>query len=206
MAVIRIHFDVAGIPRPAGSKRAFAYVRRGADGQALTRVTKSGKTAPVLGVSVKDDASDTGQAWRYAVQQAATAAMMISAGDREPSPPLDGAVQLVVCFRMPRPKGHLRKDGTVRPAAPGWPTTRPDSSKLLRLLEDSLRGIVWRDDAQVVLQTVMKVYTTQRPGCSVEISPMEDNVGRYGEEARESGSVTGGAVGPGLFTVGEAAS
>jgi len=77
----------------------------------------------------------------------------------------------------------------VKPGAPGWPTPQPDVDKLSRSVLDACKEIVWRDDAQVVLKTVMKVYTTKRPGCSVEISPMEDVAGRHAEEMRESGQL-----------------
>ena len=35
---------------------------------------------------------------------------------------------------------------------------RPDATKLVRAVEDALTGLVWRDDAQVVIQTVRKRY------------------------------------------------
>jgi Holliday junction resolvase RusA-like endonuclease len=36
--------------------------------------------------------------------------------------------------------------------------TRPDVLKLARAAEDALTGIVWRDDSQIVHETLAKVY------------------------------------------------
>ena len=36
------------------------------------------------------------------------------------------------------------------------PDTKPDLTKLVRAAEDSLRGVLWRDDAQVVRQVTEK--------------------------------------------------
>jgi Holliday junction resolvase RusA-like endonuclease len=72
--------------------------------------------------------------WREAVAHAARDAH----GDL---PPYDGALWLEVTFVMPRPQS-ARKRAI-------WHTTKPDASKLLRALEDSLTiaGVI-RDDAR----------------------------------------------------------
>lgn len=182
-----VTFQVHGIPRPAGSKRAFAWVRKDADGKPLMRKTKGGKDVAVLGTAVQDTSGEKGKDWRAAVGQAARDAMIRAtrAGDAM-APPLEGPLRLVLTFRMPRPKAHLRKDGSVKPTAPGWPAVLPDVDKLSRSVLDACKGIVWRDDAQVVVKSAMKVYTTRTPGCSVDVETLEQAVGREAERARES--------------------
>ena len=60
------------------------------------------------------------------------------------------AVHLVLRF-------FLEKPASV-PKRRLYPTVKPDSSKLLRAVEDSLTGTVWHDDAQVVSTQVEKRY------------------------------------------------
>jgi Holliday junction resolvase RusA-like endonuclease len=71
---------------------------------------------------------------------------------------MDGPLQLTAHFVVPRPKGHHGAKGSVRPSAPAYPITRPDTTKLLRALEDACTGILWRDDSQIVSQFAFKAY------------------------------------------------
>lgn len=137
-----IEFTVHGIPKPAGSKRAF-----------LNPKTKR--------IVVTDDCK-TGRDWKASMQAAAIEAM---AGDD----PATGPLGLHVTFWMPRPKSHYRKDGTVKESAPDWHDIRPDATKLLRCAEDAMTGIVWRDDAQVVSQEVTKRYADGSPRAVVRV-------------------------------------
>lgn len=128
-----LYFVVYGQPAPAGSK--------------TVGFTKSGAHF------VRDSAKGSAQ-WKRTVAQKAGEVM--EGGDL-----LAGPLALTVTFHVPRPKGHYgtgRNAGSVRSSAPEYPTTRPDTTKLLRAIEDALTGIVWRDDAQVVVQTARKLY------------------------------------------------
>lgn len=134
----RVEFTVLGRPQPAGSKRAFVIRRK-----------NTGK----LGVAVSDDATKS-RPWKDSVAAAAHEYL-------NGRPPLTGPLLLEVDFYVARPAGHFgtgRNAGVVRPAAPRFPAVRPDATKLVRALEDALTGLVWRDDAQVVIQTVRKRY------------------------------------------------
>lgn len=88
--------------------------------------------------------------------------------------PLDGPLTLSVIFWMPRPKGHFRKDGTLKPSAPARPIVAPDTTKLLRSTEDALKGITWHDDAQIVYQVASKEYAARDgiPGADIKIEQM----------------------------------
>jgi len=123
-----VRFFVPGLPRPGGSKRGF-YIPK------LKRVviTEDNKRC-------KD--------WR------ATVALVASDSIHEP---LQGPLEVHFDFCLPRPKGHYGKNG-LRPGAPAYPNVKPDSTKLTRSTEDSLTGIAWRDDAQIVTQLVTKRY------------------------------------------------
>lgn len=143
-----VEFVVYGDPQTAGSKRAFT--RRGG-----------------RGVIVTDDNKNLKE-WQRLVADAARS--------ERPDRLLDGPLRLHIRFYMARPKGHLgtgRNAGTVRPGAPQLPSTRPDTSKLVRAVEDALKGIVWRDDGQIAQLAALKLYAEpgDQPRCEVAIDP-----------------------------------
>ena len=82
-------------------------------------------------------------------------------------------MSLLLTFHMPRPAGHLKKNGEVKPAhASSLFTGKPDADNLAKAVMDSLTTLgVWTDDALVVTLIVRKRYaTTPRPaGCEIEI-------------------------------------
>lgn len=131
-----IEFTIPGKAQPAGSKRGFPVKR------------KNG----TIGVAISD-ANPKSKSWQHAVRAAATEAYQ--------GPLLEGALSISVIFYRVRPKGHYgsgKKSTELKASAPAYPTTKPDATKLLRGLEDSLSGQVWRDDAQIVNQSVMKAF------------------------------------------------
>lgn len=135
-AAAALAFVVHGTPQPAGSKR---------------RVPIPG--AGMAGFRTIDDNRKAGP-WKDQVAQRGGEAM---AG----RPVFQGALALTLTFYRVRPKGHFGVRG-LRAGAPGYPTTKPDVTKLVRAVEDALTGVVWRDDAQVVDQNVRKRYGPER--------------------------------------------
>lgn len=96
--------------------------------------------------------------WRADVRSAAEAWR-----EANGNPPLiDAPVSLFVTFRMPRPKSRKRDL---------WVATKPDLSKLLRCTEDSLTGVIWRDDSLVASALIAKRYVDahELPGADIEI-------------------------------------
>ena len=85
-----------------------------------------------------------------------------------------GAVALFAEFYFPRPKGHFGKAGNLLPSAPTRHVTKPDCSKLVRAIEDSLTDAgVWVDDNQVVTIAAAKHYADLRPpGAQITVTPM----------------------------------
>lgn len=142
-----IEFWVPGIPQPGGSKRAFPIKRK--DGS--------------VGVAVSDDNPKV-KGWREVVVAYATEAC---------TSPLEGPVRLEIEFFLPRPQGHFSKKG-LRASAPLFPAVRPDTTKLVRALEDALAGLAWRNDAQVVIQNASKLYCAEgaQPGARVRIAAL----------------------------------
>jgi len=64
--------------------------------------------------------------------------------------PLAGPLSVCLSFYLPRPK----KPKCERPI------TRPDLDNLEKKLLDAWNGILWHDDAQVVIKMVEKCYAT----------------------------------------------
>lgn len=122
-------FTVYGHAEPGGSKRA--------------GMNKEGR------IFVRDDNPKT-QPWKLQIAQVAGELMV----GREM---FKGPLYLVATFYRVRPASHFNKSGVSR-SAPKHPTTRPDTTKLLRPVEDALQGIVYQDDAQIVEQLVRKRY------------------------------------------------
>ncbi len=88
---------------------------------------------------------------------------------------MTGPLELRITFYLPRPRGHYgtgKKAGVIKGSAPAYPAVRPDASKLTRSSEDSLKGIAWRDDSQIVVQKIRKEYGT--PGALIQIIDMEE--------------------------------
>jgi len=78
-------------------------------------------------------------------------------------PPLTIPLSLVATFYLPRPK---------RPRFP-FPAVRPDTDNFLKLLIDSLNGVLWSDDALLVDIRATKLYALEQPGTVVIITPYE---------------------------------
>jgi hypothetical protein len=140
-----IAFTVFGKPQPGGSKRAVPVGNR------------SGARWGVV------DANKKAGPWKQEVTGAAVAAMTVaSRGDVEGAtgwyaPPLEGPLDVTFRFYVDRPKGHYGVRD-LRPSAPPYPIVRPDLLKLARAVEDALTGVVYKDDSQIVRETLEKHY------------------------------------------------
>lgn len=138
-----IAFTVYGEAKPAGSKRAFVN-------------PKTGK--PII----TDDTGKAGRVWRNDVQAAAREAYA--------GPLLDEPLWVTMTFYRTRPKSHYRTNGELKASAPRVPTTRPDTLKLARAVEDALTGILWRDDALIVDEPLHKRFAEDgRPRLELQV-------------------------------------
>lgn len=110
-------------------------------------------------------------AWRKAVKIAAEAAVMENMWVT-----VVGPVELEVMFYLDRPSSVSR---TKRP----HPIVPPDLDKLIRAVQDSLTGVVYDDDSQVIRVLAWKVYAdTREPGCFVRVNELS----QYDNEAFHS--------------------
>ena len=80
-------------------------------------------------------------------------------------PPWEGAVCLELEFQLLRPPSVSEKK---RP----FPTVTPDLGKLGRAVEDAMKGIALRDDAQIVVCSYSKRYKDES-GVRIRMSKLE---------------------------------
>jgi crossover junction endodeoxyribonuclease RusA len=156
-----ILFTVIGQPKPQGSK--IPQVIYGRDGKP---VVKDGRVL----TRVRDDNPNT-KDWRYLVAR--------TAQEEYDGELLTGPIRLSITFERPRPKSHYgtgRNAGKLKQKAPTYPTTKPDTVKLTRAVEDALTGVIWKDDSQVVVHELEKVYG-ERYACHIGISTLTTEAG-----------------------------
>jgi Holliday junction resolvase RusA-like endonuclease len=74
-------------------------------------------------------------------------------------------VEIALVFHLPKPKTVTRK----------WPAVKPDLDKLIRSTFDGLTtGGLYTDDALVIAVSASKQYATDRIGCQVIASEVQD--------------------------------
>jgi len=146
---VLVEFEVGGEARPQGT--LVSQVR--ADGGRFLRHGKGKRL----------------EAWRSDIRMSATEKMNGREAYR-------GAVRVDLRFYVARPKGHFGKRGLL-PSAPAYPVKRSkgDIDKLTRTMLDSLSGIVFGDDAQVVDARLTKRFADGRSiGVSVRVETLDD--------------------------------
>ena len=132
-------FSVNGIPKPAGSKTAFAIKKGGV----------------YTGRTVVMDACKKTKSWQATVKA--------EAKKHAPATPAVGPIGVELTFWLPRPKSHFGtgKNSNIRKAsAPEWHTGKPDVLKLARAVEDAMTGIIYVDDAQIIQEEISKGYSS----------------------------------------------
>jgi Holliday junction resolvase RusA-like endonuclease len=98
------------------------------------------------------------KSWRAAVTRAAQAEGRIMLETE--------AITLSLMFMMPGPKKPVRR----------YPTTKPDLDKLTRAIADSLTGVWYKDDSQIVKIQAEKCYTYAEPGVYIAISHLDNSL------------------------------
>lgn len=86
--------------------------------------------------------------------------------------PFEGPLELGIVARYDYPASWSPK----KRASIFWKTSRPDLDNIAKLVKDSLNGVVWKDDAQVVSTFQKKNYAQleAKEGIAIEISPVHD--------------------------------
>lgn len=159
---------VTGTPAPQGSKKGFVHP---STGRAV----------------VVEQQNQRVKTWRGDVKDAAQQAL-------DGRLPTLGALEVVITFRLPRPKGHYgtgRNAGVLKPTAPTYVDRMPDLDKLERATLDALTTAgVWRDDGQVVRLMTEKVYADPGlPGADITITRIDDTAQLEVGDGSEQGAL-----------------
>lgn len=88
-------------------------------------------------------------------------------------------LSVTLTFYLPRPKGHYRTNGQLKPSSPVFMHTgKPDADNLAKAVLDALTNIrAWLDDDQVCELTIRKYWEqpqTHAPGCMIRISELHE--------------------------------
>lgn len=144
-----ITIDVLGLPEPQGSMKSLGSRA----GRTILTHSNSSRLIP----------------WRQELANAALNA-------RPDGWNLDTTIALSLTFRFPRPAGHYRKNGTLKPSAPCSKLTKPDLDKLIRSCGDAWAGILYRGDQQIVSITAAKRFIVgpEAPGLLATIIPIAE--------------------------------
>lgn len=148
----RITINVLGTPAPKGSSRA---------------IMRGGRAINVPGGS--DANRNAMRSWDANVRDQA----LLTVGDRGSPVFVDTPLTVELVFHMARPAGHWGKRG-LKPSAPIAPAKKPDIDKLARCTLDSLTGLVFDDDARIVMLGITKVWAEPgREGAEISVYPYE---------------------------------
>lgn len=72
----------------------------------------------------------------------------------------DGAmIGMQICAYYSIPKSASKRKQSAMYAGDIKPTKKPDADNVLKCVADSLNGIAYRDDAQIVTATIEKLYS-----------------------------------------------
>jgi Holliday junction resolvase RusA-like endonuclease len=143
-----MELTVYGTPVPKGSARAFAIP--GKDGKRPRAVVVSDNKKPLTH-------------WQTQIGNEARVVKLMKPMS---APDFDAAMRVRVQFWFNRPKSVTAK---TRP----HPVVKPDLDKLVRAVLDGLTGIVWRDDAQVIVLEARKLYL-ETPGSEYALITVVD--------------------------------
>lgn len=95
----------------------------------------------------------------------------LAASAHAPAVPLEGAISMMLTVYRSTPKSFSNKKTAAAEAGHIQPTTKPDVDNYLKGVKDALKGIIWKDDSQVVEVFARKRYST-RPRIEVKIKTL----------------------------------
>jgi Holliday junction resolvase RusA-like endonuclease len=134
----RIRFVVPGLPVPDARPRAVVRWRRDQDGEKV----------PTAGVYKQARENAYHAAVRWYAKAAVGAAV-----------PLEGPLAMVVVAKFPWLASHTPKKRAIPDAI--WKSTKPDGDNLFKLAADACQGICFKNDSQIAVSTVVKMYADQ---------------------------------------------
>ncbi|MFD2116370.1 RusA family crossover junction endodeoxyribonuclease [Paenibacillus yanchengensis] len=92
----------------------------------------------------------------------------IAAAEYAPSELLEGPLAVMIIAYRSIPKSFSKRKTAAAEAGEIYPTTKPDADNYLKGVKDALKGVMWKDDSQVVDAYARKRYSS-RPRIEVKI-------------------------------------
>ncbi|HEV8574746.1 MAG TPA: RusA family crossover junction endodeoxyribonuclease [Dehalococcoidia bacterium] len=87
--------------------------------------------------------------------------VLAQALEHRPLAPVEGPLAMTLSFLLPRPKSLPKRER--------HPIKKPDADNLCKAIKDALRGVMYRDDSQIVDLHVTKAYDLA-PGVVIRVS------------------------------------
>jgi Holliday junction resolvase RusA-like endonuclease len=94
------------------------------------------------------------------------------ASEHRPEKLREGPISLVVKVYKPTLKSFSKKKKAAAEAGQLRPTSKPDVSNYLKLIEDALTGVIWKDDSQIIDCSISKYYS-ETPRTEIQIKEMD---------------------------------
>lgn len=101
-----------------------------------------------------------------------TTARVIAAEKMKDKPLLKGQLEVIIWVYIVPPASMSKRNTAFALAGSLRPITRPDCDNYCKAVLDSLNGIVWLDDAQIVALHVYKFYS-DKPRVMVKVEELE---------------------------------
>jgi Holliday junction resolvase RusA-like endonuclease len=96
----------------------------------------------------------------------------LAASKHAPAALLEGPLGIAVTAFRSTPKSFSQKKAAAAERGDILPVTKPDADNYLKGVKDALKGIIWKDDSQVVDAFVRKRYSA-RPRIEVKIKQLQ---------------------------------
>lgn len=98
----------------------------------------------------------------------------LAASQHAPSSLLEGPIGMMLTVYRSMPKSFSKRKAALAEAGQIQPTTKPDVDNYLKGVKDALKGIIWKDDSQVVEVLTRKRYSA-RPRIEVKIKDLSQS-------------------------------
>lgn len=98
--------------------------------------------------------------------------LKLAASKHRPEQLIEGPISLEVKVYKPTLKSFSKKKKAAAEAGQLRPTTKPDVSNYLKLIEDALTGVIWKDDSQIIDCSISKYYS-ETPRTEIQIKEMD---------------------------------
>ncbi|MCZ1265386.1 RusA family crossover junction endodeoxyribonuclease [Paenibacillus tundrae] len=95
----------------------------------------------------------------------------LAAAEHAPSALLEGPLGMMLTVYRSIPKSFSKKKAALAEVGEIRPVSKPDVDNYLKGVKDALKGIVWKDDSQVVEVFAQKRYSS-RPRIEVKIKDL----------------------------------